>query len=442
MVPTKLDHRVWKDAWFGATVCILGSGPSLTKKSLATVQDLKEMYQLPVIAVNSSFIPAKWADIVFFSNRSWWNYYQLPVRRSFPGLTVSVVNAADPKVMVFRNQVFRTYQNSGADAIALALYMGAKRIILAGFDGPDARPAHWHEPHPAMIRPQAGAAHWTQAMQAVAKAAEQQYARLYSLAPTPGYAHIPALTVDQLRDSSFYPTFTSRAVPLHTAPRPAPPSAYQRFTPQPFGAPPAPRNLRLGTWSGRWNAKTVFVLASGPSLTPPDVEAVKSYTRKHDCPVVVTNTTFRMAPWAELLFFHDRKWWEVHGEEVNATFPGLRVTMASLTAPTILSLAGTGFNAYRNSGAGAISFAVMAGAKRVITLGLDGKYAADGRRHWHAQHPRLGDAATLPRFVKYFPQLARDAAAKGVEIINASRDTALTCFPRATLEDVLSSPPA
>ncbi len=73
---------------------------------------------------------------------------------------------------------------------------------------------------------------------------------------------------------------------------------------------------------------------------------------------------------------------------------------------------------------------------------LDGKYAADGRRHWHVQHPRLGNAVTLPRFVRYFPQLALDATSKGVEIINASRDTALTCFPRAALEDVLSSPPA
>lgn len=442
MVPIKLDHRVWKDVWHGGTVCILGSGPSLTMELLDTVENLKAMYQVPVIAVNSSFIRAKWADIVFFNNRSWWNYYQLPVRRSFPGRAVSVVNAADPKVMVFRNQVFRTYQNSGADAIGLALYMGAKRIILAGFDSPDARPTHWHEPHPAMIRPPARAAHWTQAMQAVAEEAERQYARLYSLAPNPGYAHIPALAVEHLLDSSFYPDFTSRTAPLYTAPRAVPPAKPPRFTPQTSSTLPAPRSLRLSAWSGSWAAKTVFVLASGPSLILPDVEAVKAYTRQHGCPVAVTNTTFRMAPWAELLFFHDRKWWEVHGEEVNATFPGLRVTMASLTAPTILSLAGTGFNAYRNSGAGAISFAVMAGAKRVITLGLDGKYAADGRRHWHVQHPRLGNAVTLPRFVKYFPQLAKDAASKGVEIINASRDTALTCFPRAALEDVLSSPPA
>lgn len=440
MVPTKLNHRAWKDAWAGATVCILGSGPSVTPDLLEIVRGLKDRHQTPVIAVNSSFISARWADIVFFSNRSWWNYYQLPVRRSFPGRAVSVVNAADPRVTTFRSQVFRTYDNSGADAIGLALYMGAKKVLLAGFDGPRITPLRHHAEHPPTISSLCPPEHWDAALREVLDYAAKQRAEVYHISGPSGYPGITELSADVLADSSLYP---SQAVPRSHPQSPDPISVQAVLA----GASKerlkaTPETLRLATWGGRWSGKTVFVLASGPSLTETDVARVQRYSEQYQCPVVVTNTTFKLAPWADLLFFHDRKWWDIHGAEVGDAFSGLCVTMSSLSTSRVLSLAGTGFKAYRNSGGGAINFAMLAGAKRIITLGLDGKYASDGRRHWHIQHPKLGDAASLPRFVKIFPQLAQDAKSKGVEIINASRDTALICFPRVTLENVLSSPPA
>jgi hypothetical protein len=36
-----------------------------------------------------------------------------------------------------------------------------------------------------------------------------------------------------------------------------------------------------------------------------------------------------------------------------------------------------------------------------------------------------------------FPQLAVDLQAEGVRVINASRQTALTCFERMTLEEAI-----
>ena len=209
------------------------------------------------------------------------------------------------------------------------------------------------------------------------------------------------------------------------------------MTASPLGGDP-----RYREWRGRWQDRTVFVLASGPSLTSEDVASVRTYAEANECPVAVTNTTYRLAPWADLLFFYDRQWWRVHEQEVLETFAGDLVTMADAKHQRVLSLVGTHFNAYKNSGGGAINFAVHAGAKRIVLLGLDGQYAPDGRRHWHLQDPRLGNAGALPRFIRQFPSLAASAASQKVEVLNASRETGLTCFRRVALESIISPVPS
>ena len=197
-------------------------------------------------------------------------------------------------------------------------------------------------------------------------------------------------------------------------------------------------SLEALSWRRLWAGKTAFVLASGPSLTLSDVALVRRYSQARDCPVLATNSTYRLALWADALFFYDSQWWNAHGEAVLRDFPGQIVTVCELTHRRMLNLRKQPFNAYKNSGGGAISFAMYAGAKRIITLGLDGQPAPDGRQHWHAPDPVLGDATGLSLFLPCFPDLARDAAQQGVEIINASRQTAITCFQRQPLEAILA----
>ena len=189
--------------------------------------------------------------------------------------------------------------------------------------------------------------------------------------------------------------------------------------------------------SEEWKGKTVFVMASGPSLSVADVERVAEYSHEHGYPVVVTNTTYQLALWADALFFHDVQWWRVYGDHVKKHFGGLCVTVAKIEDPRVTRINTIDF-AYGNSGGGAINLAIHRGAKRIILLGLDGQYAKDGRRHWHQQHKKLGDACSLPRWVTRFPALAEHAKRSGVEVINASRETALTCFARGVLEDLLA----
>jgi len=79
--------------------------------------------------------------------------------------------------------------------------------------------------------------------------------------------------------------------------------------------------------------------------------------------------------------------------------------------------------------------ASQAGAARIILLGFDCCHT-NGRSHWHGDHPHhLGNAGLTSQWLDNFKQLADDF--KHIEIINASRETAITCLPRARLEDLL-----
>lgn len=107
-----------------------------------------------------------------------------------------------------------------------------------------------------------------------------------------------------------------------------------------------------------------------------------------------------------------------------------------------LCLDGMAIHRGGNSGYQALNLAVLFGAARVILLGYDMKHGAGGEVHWHGVHPAgLANptrAGTLEGWANAFPHAARDAKRIGVEIVNATADTALTCFPRMTIEEALA----
>jgi hypothetical protein len=185
-----------------------------------------------------------------------------------------------------------------------------------------------------------------------------------------------------------------------------------------------------------WSGRTVVCIASGPSLTAQDCDLVRASGH----PVVVTNTTFRLCPWADVLFAFDGKWWKLYQQEVEATFPGRKISASKGAARygAESALDDQWFAIYRNSGACAISLAVAAGAARVVMLGYDAGFSKDGRRHWHADHPEpLENATTLPAWGQQFAILARRSRQAGAQVRNASRHTTLQMFKRVALEDVL-----
>lgn len=146
----------------------------------------------------------------------------------------------------------------------------------------------------------------------------------------------------------------------------------------------------------------------------------------------MTNTTYQLCLWADYLFAMDRVWWDQYVDDVNRRFKGKCYTLCkkchNIPVAPVMN--------YQNSGAGAVALAAALGASSIILMGYDMGYAG-GKRHWHGDHPPgLGNAGKVKNWPAHFEPLARRLTR--INVLNCSRKTALKCFPRAELEQVLN----
>jgi len=179
-------------------------------------------------------------------------------------------------------------------------------------------------------------------------------------------------------------------------------------------------------------------IASGPSLTLEDVELVKAWRMESENRfVMVTNTTFKIAPWADALYAVDKKWWDVYGAEVVSTFNGKRFCSMPHHAKGIAETVQNRkrFMHHGNSGAAALAYCATGDFERIIMLGYDCTF--DGaKKHWHGDHPKpLGNCGSLVGWQEKFQNVRK--CYKSANIVNASRRTALKMFERISLEDAL-----
>jgi hypothetical protein len=158
-----------------------------------------------------------------------------------------------------------------------------------------------------------------------------------------------------------------------------------------------------------------------------------------------------MAPFADVLYFADAKWWNWHKEKAEyVDFKGERCTIFT-TGNTIddpyvsmvrqksrdgLSDDPEMICTGSNSGHQIVNIAYLAGAKRIALVGYDAKDGTDSRRHFFGDHP---DKTTAPyaHMIAAFRVVAKILELKQVEIYNVTPDSAVDAFPRAPLEDVI-----
>lgn len=150
--------------------------------------------------------------------------------------------------------------------------------------------------------------------------------------------------------------------------------------------------------------------------------------------MIVTNTMFQSAPWADAMFAIDAPWWKYYGAHVRETFAGLCYSMAK--HPGVRRAA---VPAFQNSGCGALTLAAERGAERIILVGYDCQ-KTDGKVHSHGDHPEgLGNAGSMPLWPERFAQCAEWLRRRGVTVVNCSRATALSSFKRGDLETELNA---
>lgn len=191
-----------------------------------------------------------------------------------------------------------------------------------------------------------------------------------------------------------------------------------------------------------WRGRTVAVIASGPSLTRRDCDAVSASS----CLVLAVNNSWQMVARCDALYACDLRWWQEYGAAVpdkiarysqdgragewGAEYIESREAPGFSICPKMIHRGG-------NGGYQALNLAVVSGAGRVIMLGYDCKTGPGGEQHWHADHP--AEMNNPERHLKSgaWARQYDTIGALPCDVVNCTRDTAITRFPRRLLEDVL-----
>lgn len=218
-----------------------------------------------------------------------------------------------------------------------------------------------------------------------------------------------------------------------------------------------------------WEGGRCFIIGGGPSMTrqfgvPDEIvaqvrdkdapfgpEAYSPYMASiHEEHVIGVNNAYVLGHWLDVCFFGDCVWYLVHRQALSS-WPGLKIGCCKdspdwLGHEGIKSLSrdrnkkvGISENPTKlawgyNSGTAAINLAVHFGVQQIILLGFDMTHEP-GMTHWHRGHGN--ERKSYARFLKGFPAIASDAARLGVEILNASDNSAISEFPKIRLADLL-----
>jgi len=103
-----------------------------------------------------------------------------------------------------------------------------------------------------------------------------------------------------------------------------------------------------------------------------------------------------------------------------------------------LSVKPNGLQTGMNSGYQAINLAVLLGVTTIVLLGFDMKPARDGKMHWFGDHPLKTNPAVFSAMLQHFPKTLSPLRQLGVEVINCTPDSALTCYRKEGLDETLA----
>lgn len=166
----------------------------------------------------------------------------------------------------------------------------------------------------------------------------------------------------------------------------------------------------------------------------------------------MVNDNYRMAPWGDVLYAADgpasgADWWGHYIDDINQTFAGEKWTVDFAAAQKYgLNHIGSSHESWSNSpesialggnsGFQALNLAVVKEApQRVILLGYDMGFQPGGRKHWFGDHP--GAMNRESNYKKWVDKFRAAAPMIPVPVLNCTPTTALDCFPRHNLRNVL-----
>lgn len=179
-----------------------------------------------------------------------------------------------------------------------------------------------------------------------------------------------------------------------------------------------------------WEGRTVAVFACGPSLSQRVVDAVHAA----GIPAIGVNDAYRLAPWVDILYAADTRWWDCHAEAVRPLGAIKVCAQSNVAVEGVQFIKQTGVLGFDknpacvrtggNSGYQAVHVAIHTGAARILLFGFDMR----GDTHFFGRHPaplRNPDRGSLERWAERFAALNR----RGAEILNCTPGSAIDAFP-------------
>jgi hypothetical protein len=199
-------------------------------------------------------------------------------------------------------------------------------------------------------------------------------------------------------------------------------------------------------WSApcEWPRETAFIIAGGPSVRGQNIEALRGRR------VIVINSSVYAAPWADILYFGDWRWWnEAENRAAVAAFGGRVVSVSQIVDNKKVLVcrklkywsraADSLFQVWTSLTAATNLAAHLVGAGgTVVWLGADGMPAADGAA-WHHKPHRWGPKPQrYERHRADIVTMAEPLRRMDVTLLNASPGSAYAdLWPVVGLPDVL-----
>ena len=153
--------------WQQSTVVVLASGQSFTADQAEMVRQWRVLSpegRRRVIAINTSYQRAPWADVLYACDLEWWDLYAAKTAagewkpfeqqqwtqdiRAAERRGCRYIESSPGKGLGRTPGLIHQGQNGAYQAVNLAYQAGARRIVLLGLD---LHGTHWHGSHPTPL---------------------------------------------------------------------------------------------------------------------------------------------------------------------------------------------------------------------------------------------------------------------------------------------------
>jgi len=189
---------------------------------------------------------------------------------------------------------------------------------------------------------------------------------------------------------------------------------------------------------GAWSGEAAVILGGGPSLKQDAVPRLRGRAR-----VIAVNTAYILAPWADVLFAPDSRWWNWHRNRLHEFQGGAMVSRQQVRGIEGVKRIGWARGAALSrdpsmvagvcGGGGALNIAYQMGANPIILMGFDMRPG-----NWHDLHklPHV-EGQHRDKFIPALERMAVELERDGVTVLNTNPRSALRCFPFANIEELL-----